>query len=81
MTFCETFCTNVARTECATHHERLYNACVWLKSDTFCKQFPQNAKDSSGSFPEAVVQRFSLKEVFLRILQNSLEIPCTGVSS
>ena len=81
MTFYEAFRKNVARTECATHHERLYNACVWLKTYTFCKEFPQNAKDSSGSFPEVVVRRFSLKELFLRISQNSQEIPCTGVSS
>ena len=80
MTFCETFRKNVARIECATHHERIYNACVWLKKDTFCKEFPQNAKDSSESFPEAVVRRFSLKDVFLRISQNLQEIPCTGVS-
>ena len=81
MTFCETFRKDVARTEYATHHERLYNACVWLKNDTFCNEFPQNTKDSSGSFPEAVVRRFSLKEVFLRISQNLQEIPRTGVSS
>ena len=81
MTFCETFRKNIATIECALHHERLYNAYVWLKNDTFCKEFPQNAKDSSGSFPEAVVRRLSLKEVFLRILQNSQEIPCPGVSS
>ena len=81
MTFCETFRENVTRIECATHHEILCNACVWFKKDTFCKEFPQNAKDSSGSFLEAVLRMFSLKEVFLRISQNSKEIPCTGVSS
>ena len=69
MTFCKTFRKNIARIECTAHHERLYNACVWLKKDTFCKEFPQNTKDSSGSFPEAVVRGFSLKEVFLRISQ------------
>ena len=71
MTFCKTFRKNIARIECTAHHERLYNACVWLKKDTFCKEFPQNTKDSSGSFPEAVVRGFSLKE----------EISCSGVSS
>ena len=81
MTFCETSRKNVVRIECATNHERLYNACVWLKKDTFCKEFPENVKDSSGSFPESVVRRFSLNEVFLRISQNSPEISCTGVSS
>ena len=79
--FFETFLKNVARIECAAHHKRLYNACVWSKKDTFCKEFPQNAKDSSGSFSEAVVRRFYLKEMFLRISQSSQEIPCTGVSS
>ena len=81
MTFCETFRKDVARIEYATHHEILYNACVWLKNDTFYKEFPQNTNDSSGSFPESVVRRFSSKEVFLRISQNLQEIPCTGVSS
>ena len=41
-----------------------------VKKDTFCKEFPQNAKDIPGSFPEAVVLRFSVKEVFLGISQN-----------
>ena len=81
MTFCETFRKDVARIEYAIHHGILYNACVWLKNDTFYKEFPQNTKDSSGSFPESVVRRFSSKEVFLRISQNLQEIPCTGVSS
>ena len=40
MTFCKTFRKNIARIECTAHHERLYNACVWLKRDTFCKVFP-----------------------------------------
>ena len=52
-----------------------------VKKDTTCKGFPQNAKDSPGSFPEAVAQRVSLKEMFLRISQNLQGIPCTGVSS
>ena len=42
-----------------------------VKKDTFFKEFPQNAKNfHPGSFPEAVVWRFSVKEVFLRISQN-----------
>ena len=49
-----------------TLHERLY---IMLASATFCKVFPQNAKDSSGSFSEAEVRRFSVKEVFLIISQ------------
>ena len=81
MTFCKTFRKDAARIEYATHHERLYNACVWLKNDTFCKEFPQNTKDSSGSFPGAIFRRFSLKEVFLRISRNLQEFLCTGVSS
>ena len=50
------------------------------KKDAFYKEFPQNTKDSSGSFPEAVVWNFSLKEEFLSIFQNSQEVPFTGVS-
>ena len=34
-----------------------------VKKDTFYKEFP-------GSFPEAAVRRFSVKEVLLRISQN-----------
>ena len=81
MTFCRTCRKNFARIECATHHERLYSACIWSKTTQLCKEFPENAKDLPGSFPEAVVQRVSLKEMFLRISQNSKGIPCTGVSS
>ena len=50
-----------------------------VKKDIFCKEFPQNATDSPESFPEAVVQRFSLKEIFLKISQNLQEIPCSRV--
>ena len=46
-----------------------------VKKDTICKEFPQTAKGSPGSFPEVVVRRFSLKEMLLRISQNSPEIP------
>ena len=42
-----------------------------VEKNTFCKEFPQNAKDFPGSFQEAVVRRFSVKEVFLRVSQNS----------
>ena len=38
-------------------------------------------QNSPGLFPEAVVQRFSLKEMFLRISQNPQEIQSTGVFS
>ena len=34
-----------------------------VEKDTFCKEFLQNVKDFPGSFPEAVVRRFSVKEV------------------
>ena len=39
MTFCGTVRKNVARIKCATHHERLYNACVWLKKIHFANNF------------------------------------------
>ena len=39
MSFCRTFRKNVARIECATYHERLYNACIWLKKTQFAKNF------------------------------------------
>ena len=49
------------RTGCAAHHKKFDNACM-VKKGTFCKDFAQNAKDSPGLFPDAVILRFSLKE-------------------
>ena len=78
MTFCGTFRKNDV--ECTAHHEILYDACVWFKKIHLAKNVPQNAKDSLGSLPETFVQRFSVKEEFLRISENSPKIPRTGAS-
>ena len=61
MTFCGTFRKNVARTECATHHERLYNACVWLKKIHLQRISPKCQKFSW------VISRSSRPEVFVEI--------------
>ena len=39
MTFCGTFRKDFARIECATLHERLYNACISLEKIQFAKNF------------------------------------------
>ena len=44
-----------------------------LLKKTHYENFPQNAQGSPGSFPEAVAQWFSVKEMFLGILQDSQE--------
>ena len=41
-----------------------------IRKGTYCKEFPPNAKDFPGSFSEAAVRGFSVKEVLLRISQN-----------
>ena len=46
-----------------------------MKKDTIRKDFLQNAKDCLASFPEVVVRWFSVKEMLLRISQNSQRIP------
>ena len=44
-----------------------------LLKKTHYENFPQNTKGSPGSFPEAVAQWFSVKEMFLGISQDSRE--------
>ena len=67
MTFCETFRKNVARIECATHHERIYNACVWLKKRYILQRI--SAKCQRFFW---VISRSSRPEVFFkrRVLEN-----------
>ena len=79
MTFCGSFRKNVAGIECATHDERLYNACIWLKKIQFAKNFLKMPKSHLGHFQKRSSGSFF--EMFLRILQNSQEMICTGVSS
>ena len=45
-----------------------------VKKDTICKEFPQNAKVSPGSFPEAVVRKFfwDVLENFAKFTGNDL---------
>ena len=50
MTFRIIFCKNVARIECATHHQRLYNACIWLKKTQLAKNFLKMPKILLGPF-------------------------------
>ena len=80
MTFCEAFHKNVTRIECATHYERLYNACIYLKTIKF-QRTSSKCQRPSRVISISSLYRFSLKEIILRISQNSLEIPCTWVSS
>ena len=51
-----------------------------VKKEAFRKDFSQNIKDCPGSFAEAIVRWFSVKEMHLRISQNEQEILWTGVS-
>ena len=48
MTFCRTCRKNFARTECATHHEKLYNACIWSKTTQLPKNFVKMPKIHLG---------------------------------
>ena len=66
MTFCGTFRKNVARVECAAHHERLYNVCVWLK-----RYILQRISPKCQIF-SWVISRSSLPEVFFKrdVLEN-----------
>ena len=80
MTFCGTFRKNVARIERATHHEDYIMPASGLKRYILRRISPK-CQIFSLVISRGVVRRFSLKEVFLRILQNSQEIPSTGVSS
>ena len=45
-----------------------------VKKDTICKEFPQNAKVSPGSFPEAVVRKlfWDVLENFAKFTENDL---------
>ena len=61
MTFCGTFRKNVARIEWATHHERLYNACVWLKKIHFANNCPKMPNISLGHFQKLSSGGFLLK--------------------
>ena len=66
MTFCETFRKNVARVECAAHHERLYNVWVRLK-----RYILQRISPKCQIF-SWVISRSSLPEVFFKrdVLEN-----------
>ena len=65
MTFCGTFRKNLAGIECATHHERLHNACVWLKN-IFQRISPKCQRFSW------VISRSSRPDVFFKrgVLEN-----------
>ena len=52
---CGTFPKNVARIECATHHERLYNACIWLKKIQFAKNFLKMPKIHLDHFQNRIL--------------------------
>ena len=69
ITFCGTFCKNVAG-------ELKYSLHL-IKKIHFTEAFPK-ILNCLESFPEAVVQWFSVKEILLGISQYSQEIPCTG---
>ena len=75
MTFCGTFRKNVARIEWATHQERLYNACVWLKKIHFANNCPKMPKFPLGHFQEQSSGGFLLKRYsweFRKIHRKSL---------
>ena len=63
MTFCGTFRKNVARIEWATHHERLYNACVWLKKIHFANNCPKMPNIPLGHLQKLSSGGFLLKAV------------------
>ena len=50
MTFCRTCRKDFARIECATHHERLYSACIWSKTTQLAKNFLKMPKIYLGHF-------------------------------
>ena len=66
MTVFWTFLKNVARIECATYYERLYNPCIRLKKIQFAKNFPKMPKFSW------VISRSSRPKVFFKrdVLEN-----------
>ena len=55
MTFYGTFRKNVVRIECAAHHERLYDACIWLKNIQFANNFLKMPKIHLGHFQNMIL--------------------------
>ena len=73
MTFCGSFRKNVAGIECATHDERLYNACIWLKKIQFAKNFLKMPKSHLGHFQKRSSGSFwDVLENFAKFTGNDL---------